>query len=449
MKTKILLLIFTLFSIATWGQIGFPVRSADTAVVKIKDKVTTRKHSLDWALKHTAHRYSRNLTSAGAFNDQVGSPITLPDWRSVAKPTVVSGKWYDMSSGAIYPAAGRCLYIERIVITVTDSCTVAMKIGEQGINYAVDGNTNAPLFTGNFHTRIDEISDAAGGKIIWDFGDNYLRIPYKSIVSFYYSRKSTVGTNFSIKVFGYEITNDENWDAEYLEGVFGDSIGAATGEDKDPQSSRRNGNRRGLWPFLVNDYLKEHGVNALLSNVSIGGTGVAYWEARVSDGLFRNWQPDIVHCNLGANDNNSDAYISSTSGVDGIYKVAMKTIITDYFRNVPKGCFIANQITDSDLPVKLVNVASGIYAGQTRIAALRQELIALVNELKALHPTWDLHLANTGSNIFTASQKSYYVASEQSVGASIHPNASLGYPAMSAVIEATIAGTAFFSRNSN
>ncbi len=38
MKTKVLLLIFTLFSVATWSQ-GFPVRSADTATVKVKGKV--------------------------------------------------------------------------------------------------------------------------------------------------------------------------------------------------------------------------------------------------------------------------------------------------------------------------------------------------------------------------------------------------------------------------
>lgn len=448
MKKYISLLLFSIVSIVSFGQSAFPTRSIDTATVRIKDKVTTKKYSLEWALTNGSVKIQKQVNNLGVPANMSGGITTNLAWRTAAKPTVTANSWNNMALGFILPSAGKTIYIRKIAITTTGAATVGMRHFEDGTTYGLDGNT-ATNFTGAFWQRNIEFNTATTETKEIDFGKIPLKVRYKESISFFIYYPTTTGENWSIDIDAIETTNDENWDADFLFGVMGDSF-CITSDTKEYEYSNRDGVIHGIWPFIARQHLHDNGINVLLSNMGLGGTNAPYWESRANTGLFTAWQPDILCVFLGRNDAGSVSAISTSVGTDAWYKKAIKGIARQYFRNVKKGCLIFCQTADTDVAAPLTLISGGMYNGLTQIAAIRLELIAAINELKAEHPEWDLHLADTSpGQTYLASDATNYVTAEQSVGSRTHANARIGQPKLAVKINQAISGSAFFGRNSN
>jgi hypothetical protein len=125
-----------------------------------------------------------------------------------------------------------------------------------------------------------------------------------------------------------------------------------------------------------------------------------------------------------------------------IFIKAYKNILLAYFESMPKGKCVVNQVTDSDTAVRTVVIATvgHLYNGLTYIQAIRQEVIALVNEFKIAYPNYSLALADTSpANTYTATvdtstfpyNYNYLVAEGFLTGGGfLHPNTKVGQPKM-------------------
>lgn len=387
--------------------------------------------------------YFSNLTGGGSVPAQVVSSVTYP-YYAVPQVSIVKDTWNTLALGVVLPTAGRAIYIKKIIVKFSHPSKLGIRTSKNGSTYGLAGD-NQPFISGVFNDEIYEVSTASNTLVI-DYSDNPKRVKYGEQISMWYSREENLSSNWSLIIEGVEVTNDEYYNSKFLYGVMGDSF-CVTSDTKELEYANRNGVIQGIWPFIINEYLKSNGIESRVSNIGLGGTNTTQWEIDVANGLFRRWRPDILSCNLGINDSASVGYFSTTSGMDGIYKTAYKNIIKGYFKERPDGCMIINQIADTDKSAQKTVFASGIYNGLTYIQAIRLETTALVSELKALNPTWDLVLADTSpSQTYLSSEPLNYLTGEQGAGNRLHPNARLGQPKLAIKIIEAINTTTFYNK---
>lgn len=415
-------------------------------IYKVKSDINSiiRNESTKLYRAYTNSGSFSTLTAGNSVPTQVVSSVTYP-YYAVPQVAITKDSWVNLSLGVILPVAGKTVYIKKITVKFSHPSKLGIRTSKNGSTYGIVGDST-PLINGVFN---DEIHDCTDAKIpiVLDYTNNPKKVKYGEQISMWYSRDEALSANWLLIIDAVEVANDENINARFMYGVMGDSF-CITSDQKELEYANRSGSIHGLWHFIVNEYLRENGIDSRISNIGLGGTNTTQWEIDVANGLFRTWKPDILSCNLGINDSASVGYFSTTIGVDGIYKTAYKNIISGYFRSVPKGCMVINQIADTDKAVQNTVFSSGIYSGQTYLQAIRLETSAIVSELKALNPSWDLVLADTSpSQTYLQSEPLNYLTSEQGAGNRLHPNARLGQPKLAVKINQAIAGTLFFNKH--
>lgn len=407
---------------------------------------------LDYVLRNESKKFYIATTNAGNFSNlssnvsiptQTVSSVTYP-YYEVPQTAITKNTWITMATRLVWPFAGRTIYIKKITVKFSHPSKLGIRTLRDGSPYGLNGES-VLNYNGVFTDEIFDVTNASTPLVI-DFTSNPKKVKYSEQLSFYYSRDENLSTNWSVIVEGVEVANDESFDSNFMYGVMGDSF-CITSDVKELEYANRAGVIHGIWPVICNEYLKTNGIQSRMSNIGIGGTDTTIWETEVSNGLFRNWKPDILSCNLGINDALQTTYFCLTLGVDGIYKTAYKNIISAYFKERPDGCMIINQIADSDKSVLISLFTFGIYNGLTKLQAIRIETTALVSELKVLNPTWDLVLADTSpSQTYLSSEPLNYTTGEQTAGSRLHPNARLGQPKLAIKINQAIATTVFFNK---
>ena len=420
--------------------------------------VTDRiKRDFNWLKYSSSNRYYKAISNLGNLPNISAGGTSGLNWKTQTKPTITANSWITMSVGNTV-GIGRAIYINKISIETTDDCQIGYRIYERYSSDMLNSFTGSLFIAGTFMDTVKSINSVTGGIIEYDF-DEPLKLKYGQEISFYYVKNSVIGTNWQISIQGYDVTNDENLNAELMYGVIGDSICVVADTNEIEYGINRSagagtGNSagtsiHGTWPMITKKYLESAlGKQILYSNLGLGGTSTLEWENRCSMlGLFSNWRPDFLNINLGMNDCASFNLISSTAGVDGIFKKAYKNILLAYFESMPTGKCVVNQVTDSDTAVRtvVITTAGHLYNGLTYIQAIRQEVIALVNEFKIAYPSYSLALADTSpANTYTAtvdiSTYPYnynYLVSECFLtgGAFLHPNTKVGQPKMAVKIK--------------
>lgn len=414
--------------------------------------IQKEKVDINSILRNESIKYFRAYTNSGSFSTltagnsiptQVVSSVTYP-YYAVPQTAITKDTWINLSLGVILPVAGKSIYVKKITVKFSHPSKLGLRTSKNGSTYGIAGDST-PLILGVFADEVYDCPDATK-PIILDYTNNPKKVKYGEQISMWYSREENLSTNWSLIIDAVEVANDENINARFMYGVMGDSF-CITSDAKELEYADRSGAIHGLWHFIVNEHLRTNGIDSRISNIGLGGTNTTQWEIDVANGLFRTWKPDILSCNLGINDANSVGYFSTVNGTDGIYKTAYKNIIKGYFKERPDGCMIVNQVADSDKSTLNTVFASGIYSGQTYLQAIRVETTALVSELKALYPTWDLVLADTSPiQTYLQSEPLNYLTAEQGAGNRLHPNARLGQPKLAVKINEAVSTTAFFNK---
>jgi len=403
-------------------------------------------------LKNESKKFYIALTNAGNFSNlSSGSSIPTQTVSSVVYPyyavpqtAITKDTWITIGSRIVWPFAGRTIYIKKITVKFSHPSKLGIRTLRDGSTYGLNGES-VLNYTGLFTDEVFDVPDVTK-PLILDYTSNPKKVRYSEQLSFYYSRDENLSTNWSVIIEGVEVANDESFDSKFMYGVMGDSF-CVTSDIKELEYANRSGAIHGIWPVICNEYLKTNGIQSRISNIGVGGTDTTVWEVDVANGLFRNWRPDILSCNLGINDALQITYFCTTTGVDGIYKTAYKNIISAYFKARPDGCMIINQIADSDKSILTGLFTFGIYNGLSKLEAIRLETTALVSELKSLNPTWDLVLANTSpSQTYLSSEPLNYLTGEQTSGSRLHPNARLGQPKLAIKINQAISSSIFFNK---
>lgn len=426
-------LILILFLIPLFVHAQFPV------------KISRPKVDAQWVLKNESKYFNKNVNNLGTYPLVISTGISTNNaWRTATKPTVTANTWYGVST-IMQPDPGRRLAITRIVVQTTDQAQFAL-IQSYGKRQSLDASTGGISQVGTINQIMGSQESATGGSITFDYTANPLMITSGQFLNFYLYSQTTTGTNYNIYFEGYDLTDDANYNADYSMLILGNSISSQTTDvTVQPYIYRENGTINGIWGNIIQQHLQENGINVRRAVIGIAGTTSIDWDNLINSKRVQYWgMYDLVLCELGMNDCTSDAGLTVTSGVDGNFKKAYKNIIHSYFRENPRGSFIANSITATDLPSRIAAVASGIYAGQQRVVAYRQEIAAVVSELKAAYPTWDLQFADV-STAYTASQTTYFV--ETTVGTLTHPNTTLGQPAMAVILNSKVDLTQFYLNN--
>lgn len=408
----------------------------------------------NYVLRNESQKYLKMVTNLGGIPN-IGGGASMGAWREAAKGTAVKDEWYNMQPGIVIPGAGKCIYIFKIILEVTDACIIGVRHLENGTTYGLAGN-QTPLLEGVFSEEVKSQNNPSGGTIEFDFVKEEgqpRKVKYGEQISIFGATNSltaipTKQTNYLIGIKGVTVTNDENYNAPFFMVTCGDSIQVPVADVGELEYGVRSGAIHGIWPVIVQRHLLKFGIDARWASIALGGSNIAQWEIKTVRGLFRSLRPHLFFMGSGMNDCASISYFRTTTGVDGIFTNAYKNIIREYFLAVPDGSFIVRQVTDSDEPGRLMVFATGIYAGLTRIAAIRLEVIAVVTEIKAENPKYDIVLSDCSpAKTFYASQKTNYVTAEQAVDKSIHPNARIGQPKMAIEDIKAVELTTFFNEN--
>lgn len=378
-------------------------------------------------LRHFCITEGRKVIRAYNSSGQVAFPssgnTTATAWRAATPPTTTANGWYRAQAPIIPIVPGRAQVIYSIEVETTGACDLALMhfFDRRQTLDGASGVTNLDYLNA---THIGSLS--AAGKYRWEWPEG-LVVRGGDRIDLYYVVTGTTGVNWQCFVSGYDITDDFDFDAPAIL-VLGDSIGGVTPDTSDVRwIERDDGTKSGMWPFGLKAELGKLGRRVRIANMCIGGTTSSDIDALASAGRFDGLRASAMILNIGMNDCAASTLISTTAGVDGGTKKALKRLCRDYFRINSRGGVVVNQITDTDLASRLTNVASGIYAGQTRLSAYRQDIASAVTEMQALG--WNVALAATNS-AYSASSSSAYITAEAAAGSRTHPNGSVGQPAM-------------------
>lgn len=378
----------------------------------------------------------RPVNNLGAVAFPSDGSTSNAAWRSATPPTVTANAWRRYFFGLLTPAMGRCFVVTSITAKVTAACELALLhirnlqsllAGTSGINN-LDG-FNAVYSGGT----------TGDGQYTWHF-PNGLYVRGGERVDFYGLTAGTTGFNFELSCTGVDLTDDFDYDLSRTVLVLGDSISGVTSEATDFRHLRReDGTESGMWPYIIKSRLSEVNKPARLVNIGVGGTQSYEWDWLCSQGRISHIAAGAMIVNLGMNNATWDSGLPVTAGTDGPHKRALKNICRAYLRKNPGGSIVINSITDTDVSTRLANVASGIYAGQTRLAAYRAENAAVVSDLQSAGI--DIQLARTDLAYTTATAGAYI--STESAGSRTHPSGAVGQPLMAARIWEALQATQF------
>ena len=392
--------------------------------------VTVKKQpvDLDFALRNESNYLLVAQNNMGNLPIISNGGTTNLNWKSQTKPTVTANAWYSAKASFLTTNAGRKLVITAMHFETTDACQIGLS-HFYDTGSTLSGTTGSISVAGGANSIFASQNIATGGVVTIDFTSKPLIISGSQRIDLFLQSNTTTGTNWNFWAEGYDITDDENYNAPKTICVIGDSIASLCGENRAlAYSKREDGTKTGIWGNIIQNNLLEAGINSRLVSLGIGGTNTSQWDWFTNIGRLKYASLyDMLIINLGMNDCSSDTGLSTITGIDGNYKKALKNIIRSYFRVNPNGTCILNNITASDLASRTTLVSTGIYAGQQRIVAYRLESALVVSELKVANQSWDLFLANTDTS-YTSSQTTYFV---ETVGGTLtHPNIALGQPAI-------------------
>lgn len=383
---------------------------------------------LDFALRNESNYILVAQNNMGILPILSNGNASNTDWRTQTKPTVTANTWYLAKTSLMVTNAGRRFVITSMHFETTDACQIGLS-HFYDTGSTLSGTTGSISLAGGINSIFASQNIATGGVVTIDFKSKPLIISGSQRIDLFLLSTTTTGTNWNFWAEGYDITDDENYNASKTICVVGDSIASLCGENRElAYSKRENGTKTGIWGNIIQNNLLEDGIDSRLVSLGLGGTNTSQWDWFTNIGRLKYASLyELLIVNLGMNDCTSDNGLSTVDSVDGIYKKALKNIIRSYFRVNPKGTCILNSITASDLPSRITTVLTGMYTGQQRIVAYRAESALVVSELKAANPNWDLFLANTDT-AYTSAQNTYFV--ETSAGTLTHPNVKLGQPAI-------------------
>lgn len=385
----------------------------------------------------TESRYlQRTLNTQGQPSFASDGNAGNTGWRAAAPPTVTANTWKRYLFGLLTPAMGRCYVINSITVQATAACELQLLHFRnlQSLLAGTSGISNLDGFNGVYMG-----GTTGDGSYTWTF-PNGLYVKGGERIDVYGFTSTTTGVNMQGSATGYDITDDFDFDQSRTMLVLGDSISGVTSEVGDFRYLKREGGTEsGMWPFIVKARLAEAGKSSRVVNIAVGGTQSYEWDWLASQGRLDNINAQALVVNLGMNNATGDVGLTQTAGSDGPHKKALKNICHAFLRQNPGRSIVINSITDTDLSTRLVNVASGIYAGQTRLAAYRSENAAVVSELAATGV--DIQLARTDL-AYTTATASAFISSE-GVGAKTHPSGAVGQPLMAARIWTALQATKF------
>ncbi len=385
-----------------------------------------------------------NLGSYALTGNLIAGGTTNLGWRTAALPTITANTY--VYANAIHRQySGRQAFIQKIKIEVTQDCEILLiHYPDVSNSLGTSGRLSYDQLT-NYHRA--SITNSSGGSVVFDFTNSLKNVKSGERIDFYYYRNGTTGVNWQVNIEGYDVCSDSDYYADTEFAVIGDSISGITSLVGDLEYSERGSVITGLWPKIIKQNLLKNGIWARERNFGQGGTSSDQWDWWINQGKINCLKGcNMLFINLGMNDIRSDSNLSSTAGVDGIFKKSMKNIINTYFRLNPNGSCIVNQITPSDEPTRNTNVSSGIYAGIPRITAIRTELINTINEIKISNPNYDLFLSATDTAYLNSDSSAFL--STESVNGRIHPNVTVGQPAMAVKIWDKVLLTKFYTNKS-
>jgi lysophospholipase L1-like esterase len=389
------------------------------------------------------------LNSQGALGfPTAGSPHA--DWKIATPPTTVAYTWFRAGLNAIWPNCGRKIIVTKVIINTTGAAQLGLfqqtyinaAGGQMILDPAITAITN--INAAAFYVR-DQPS-STGGETVFDFTAAPLIVKSGQKIDLYYNVTGTTGVNWQMYYEGYEMANDDNYGAPFKFMVLGDSICGFTADAGSTQYTyREDGTTWGSWPFIVQQNLLRDKIDTHQINVGIGGTSSPQWDYWTSYNKYDFKGVDLLGINLGMNDATTSSYLTTVAGTDGIYKKSMKAIIRRYFEKNPNGSCVVNNITSTDEASRIATVSGGIYNGFTRIAAYQAECASIVSDLNTSNPSWDLKLAATNT-AFTSAQTTYFIQ-PRTAGTNVHPNTTLGQPAMAIIFYNTVKTTKFWLKN--
>ena len=381
-------------------------------------------------LRHVCATEGRKIIRA--YNNLGQVPVLSPgatsvtQWRAATPPTTTANAWYRAQAPLVIPVPGRAQVIYSIEVEVTAACDIAVSQFADR-KQMLDASSGAALV--EYFNAVHISSLPAAGKYRFEWPEG-LVVRSGDRLDLYYLVTGTTGVNWQASASGYDITDDFDFDLPAIL-VIGDSIGGVTADTNDVKyMCREDGTKNGMWPFIVKGDLADLGSRYRIINLSVGGTSSADWDFMASSGRLDGLKAAAMVVNLGMNDASFATLLSTTAGVDGGTKRALKHLTRCFRRTNPSSPVVVNQITDTDTSGRLTSVAGGIYAGQTRLAAYRQDIAAAVTEMQAIG--WPVSLAATNTAYSAASGTAFL--STESSGSRLHPNGGTGQPAMATII---------------
>jgi hypothetical protein len=381
-----------------------------------------------------------NLGSYALIANPIAGVSTNLGWRGATLPTITANTY--VYCGAIHRQySGRQGFIQKIKIEVTQDCEILLVHYPDAVNtLGTTGRFSYDQLTA-YHRA--SVTTSTGGSVVFDFTNSLKNVKSGERIDMYYYRNGTTGTNWQVNIEGYDVSSDSDYYADTKFAVIGDSISGITSVLGDLEYSERGSAITGLWCKIIKNNLLKAGIWAREVNLGQGGTSSDQWDWWVNQGKMNQLKDiNLLFVNLGMNDIRTDTNLSTTTGVDGIFKKSMKNIISTYFKLNPKGSCIVNQVTQSDDTTRNTNVASGIYAGIPRITAIRTELSNTITELQTANPTWDLQLSATDTAYLKTDATAFL--STESTNGRIHPNVTVGQPAMATLIWTKVLLTNFY-----
>lgn len=354
--------------------------------------------------------------------------IGLSGWKTAALPSITGSSWKVMAN--YVATGGRSDIISDLHIFVTGACQISVTVLKQGT-----------ALSNGYQTYVKVQKDTSGGEVVFDFSGQPVRIEYGDFFRVAYAVAGTgtvSGVNWSMYFHSVSITDDTHYNAKFHMGVCGDSY-CNVQANLEPVYSNKGTSVSGLWTVLCQKYLRDHGIDVFRSNIGQGGSNIGIWTQKAENGLFDRWNPDILYFSCGINE-------GSSTIIDGTAKDNYLRFVRAYFDTKPSGCFVMLNVAESDIAAKNALVGSGPHASQTFLQAIRAVIQEVYLQIKTERPTADIVLADINpSNTYTQLQTTYFV--ETTAGGRLHPNATLGQPALAAVINPAVATSAFYNKN--
>jgi len=378
-----------------------------------------------------------------------GSGITDKNGWLYATPGTVTANAENAQFLVVQCPFGKKVIIDKINIQASGAADLHI-FKYLNLNNTLDGTTGTVYLSTTYQVYNGNISGSSGGFYTIDFSKNPLILNCGEYLDFYWAVNSTTGVNWQLTFEGCQLWMGDNYDAKYKILQIGDSLcGQTELSSALPIVELASGTITGSWPMILQRKYQAAGFDVLTRNIGIAGTTTSQWAWKVANGHLDTpfKYANLVRCSLGMNDTVSGtANLCPSHGTDGIYKKALKQIITAYFHINPKGSFIHPGIPNSAVSSANASYSgsNSDYSGKTIIQSYRIDLAAAISELKTANPTWDL----AASDVSTAypANATYCLASETS-STWEHPNAIAGQPAFANTVWAVEQTMGLYANN--